>query len=157
MEQITGETSEEKPRLIGCEAMTACLIPAKGVLPLFYPVLNLGAAIVCRDRLFSLKIRVGHNKSDTGEKFTHMLFDIADNPSGLIPFFRLVMKLNHLHLYAARWGATDGALQVRQDDPLQAIVAGKTDEVGDPLRFAELVEVWTGKCSIPPEPKLLEP
>jgi hypothetical protein len=46
---------------------------------------------------------------------------------------------------------------VRQDDPLQAVVAGKTDEVSDPLRFAELIEVWTGKCSIPPEPKLLEP
>ena len=78
IEQIIGETSEEKPRLIGCEAMTACLIPAKGVLPLFYPLLNPGAAIACRDHLFSLKIRVGHYKSDTGEKFTHMPIGLAE-------------------------------------------------------------------------------
>ena len=39
--------------------------------------------------------------------------------------------------------------------PLQAIVAGKPDEVSDPLLFAELVQVRTGKGRIPPEPKLL--
>jgi hypothetical protein len=54
-------------------------------------------------------------------------------------------------------GATDGALQVRQDVPLQAIVDGKPNEVSDPLLFAKLVQVWTGKGRIPPEPKLLEP
>jgi len=52
---------------------------------------------------------------------------------------------------------TDRALQVRQDVPLQTVVAGKPDEVGDPLLFAKLVQVWTGKGRIPPEPKLLEP
>lgn len=43
------------------------------------------------------------------------------------------------------------------NEPLQAAVAVKPNEVGDALRFAERVEVWTGKCCIAPEPKLLEP
>jgi hypothetical protein len=46
MEQIVGETSDEKPCLIGCEAMTACLIPAEGVLSLLYPVFDLSPPIV---------------------------------------------------------------------------------------------------------------
>ena len=82
-----------------------------------------------------------------------MPFDFTDNPPGLNPFLGLVMKLDHLHLYAALWGTTSGALQVRQDEPLQAIVAGKTDEVSDPLLFAKLVQVWTGKGRIPPAAK----
>src|SRR5208283_4650560 len=125
MEQIIGETSEEKPRLIGCETMTACLIPAKGVLPLFYPVLNLGAAIVCRDHLFSLRIRVGHNETDTREEFTHMPFDFTDNPSGFIPSLRLVMELDHPNLYPALCWTTDRALQMGCDELLEAAVAGK--------------------------------
>jgi hypothetical protein len=67
------------------------------------------------------------------------------------------MKLDHPNLYPAPRGATDGALHVRQDEPLQAIVAGKPNEVSDPLLFAKLVQIWTGKCRIPPEPKLIEP
>ena len=46
---------------------------------------------------------------------------------------------------------------MRQDELLQAIVAGKPNEVSDPLLFAKLVQVWTGKGRIPPEPKLFEP
>ena len=86
-----------------------------------------------------------------------MPFYLTDNPSGLIPFLRLVRKLDHPYLNAALWRTTCGPLQVRLDKLLEAVVARKTDEVSDPLRFAELVEVRTGKCSIPPEPKLLEP
>ena len=44
-----------------------------------------------------------------------------------------------------------------QDEPLQAVVAGKPDEVSDPLLFAKLVQVWDGKRNIPSEPKLSEP
>jgi hypothetical protein len=40
---------------------------------------------------------------------------------------------------------------------LEAAVAGKPDEAGDAQVFAELVEPRTGKCRIPPEPKLLKP
>jgi hypothetical protein len=43
------------------------------------------------------------------------------------------------------------------DELLEAAVAGKPNEVSDPLLFAKLVQVWTGKGRIPPEPKLLEP
>ena len=46
MEQIVGETSDEKPCLIRCEAMAARFVPAEGVLPFFYPVFNLSTAIV---------------------------------------------------------------------------------------------------------------
>ncbi len=137
--------------------MAARLVPSQCILSLFYTVFNFSTAIVDRDYLFRFKVRVGHNKSHTREDITNMPFDFADNPSGLIPFFHLVLKLDHLHLHSVLWGATGGALQVRQDDPLQAIVAGKTDEIGDPLLFAELIQAWTGKCSIAPEPKLLEP
>jgi hypothetical protein len=67
------------------------------------------------------------------------------------------MKLDQPYLQPALWGTTDGALQVRQDVPLQAVVAGKTDEVSDPLLFAKLEQAWTGKGRIPPQPKLFEP
>jgi hypothetical protein len=52
---------------------------------------------------------------------------------------------------------SEGALQVRQNVPLQAIVAGEPNEVSDPFLFAKLVQVWTCKGRIPPELKLLEP
>ena len=85
-----------------------------------------------------------------------MPFYFTDNPARPIPFRRLVMKLDHPDLYPAPWGATDGMLQVRQDVPPQAIVAGKPNEVNDPLLFAKLVQVWACKGRIPPEPKLPE-
>ena len=157
VEQVIGETSDKEPCLIRCKAMAARFVPSEGVFPLLYPVFDLSPPIVDRDYSFCFKVRVGHNESDTREEFTHMPFYLADNPSGFIPFLRLVMKLDHLHLYAALWRTTDGALQVRQDVPLQAVVAGKPDEVSDPLLFAEFVQVWTGKGRIPSEPKLLEP
>jgi hypothetical protein len=137
--------------------MTTRLIPPESVLHLFDPVFNLGTTIVNRNYLVCLKMRVGHNKSDTREEFTNVPFDFTDNPSRFIPFLRLVMKLDHPDLYPAPWGATDGMLQVRQDVPPQAIVAGKPNEVNDPLLFAKLVQVWTGKGRIPPQPKLLKP
>jgi hypothetical protein len=40
---------------------------------------------------------------------------------------------------------------------LQAIVAGKPNEINDTLLFAKLVEVWACKGRIPPELKLVEP
>ncbi len=125
-------------------------MPSKGVLSLFYPVFNLGTAIVDRNYFVRLKIRVGHNESDTGEEFTHVPFDFIDNPSGLIPTFSLVMELDHSNLYPALWGTAGGALQVRQDATLEAVVAGKPNKVSDRLLFAKFAEVWTGKCSIAP-------
>lgn len=74
-----------------------------------------------------------------------------------LQLLRLVLKLDHPELYAALWRATDGAHQVSRDVSLQAIVAGKANEAGDPLLFARLVQVRTGKGRIPPDPKLLEP
>jgi hypothetical protein len=157
VEQIVGKTSDKKPCLIGCEAMATRLVPPEGILPFFNAVFNLGTPILNRNYLVRLKIRVGHNKSDTGKEFTHVPLYFTDDPSGFVPFLRLVLKLDRPNLYPAPWGATDGALQVRQDVPLQAIVAGKPNEVSDPFLFAKLVQVWTGKGRIPPEPKLLEP
>ena len=103
------------------------------------------------------EIRIGHNKTDTREELTNMPFDLTNNPSGLIPTLRLVMELYYPHLYPALWGTTDGALQVRQDATLETVVAGNANEVGDPLLFAELVEVRTRKSCISTEPKLFEP
>ncbi len=74
-----------------------------------------------------------------------MPFDLTDNSSGLIPTFSLVMELDDPHLYPALWGTADGALQVRQDATLEAVVAGNPNEVGDPLLFAKFAEVWTGQ------------
>ena len=102
MEQIIGETSEEKPRLIGCEAMTTCLVPSEGVLPFLYAIFYLSPPIVDRDYSLCFHVRVGYNKSDTGEEFTHMPFYLTDNPSGLVPFLSLVIKLDHLYLNAAK-------------------------------------------------------
>ena len=132
-------------------------VPSKRVFPLLYPVFDLSPPIVDRDYSLCFHVRVGYNKSDTGEEFPNMPFDLTDNSSGLIPFLGLVQELDHLDLYAALSRATGGALQVRQDDLLQAVVGRKTDEISDSLLFAKLVQVWTGKGRIPTEPKLLEP
>ena len=66
------------------------------------------------------------------------------------------MKLDYHYLNATLWRTANGAIQVRQDDLLQAVVSWKTDEVSDPLPFAKLVEIRTGKGRIPPEPKTLK-
>ena len=157
VEQIVGQTSDEKPCLIRCKPMAARFVPSKRVFPLLYPVLDLSPPIVDRDYSLCFHVRVGYNKSDTGEEFPNMPFDLTDNSSGLIPFLGLVLELDHLDLYAALWRATGGPLQVRQDDLLQAVVGRKTVEISDSLLFAKLVQVWTGKGRIPTEPKLLEP
>jgi len=47
VQQIVGKTSDKKPYLISCKPMAARLVPSEGVLPLFYPVFNLGTTI-CR-------------------------------------------------------------------------------------------------------------
>jgi hypothetical protein len=86
-----------------------------------------------------------------------MPFYLTGNPSGPIPFLCLVLKLDHPYLNATFWGTTCRPLQVRLDELLEAVVAGKPDEISDPLLFAKLVEVRAGKRSVPPEPKLLEP
>ena len=64
------------------------------------------------------------------------------------------MELDHPYLNATFWRTTTrGAwpLQVRLDELLEAVVAGKPDEVSDPLLFAKLVEIRTCKCCIPLE------
>jgi hypothetical protein len=157
VEQVVGQASDEKPCLIRCKPMATRLVPSEGIFPFFYPVFNLGTAIVNRNYPFRFKMRVGHDKSAAGEEFTRMPFYFTDHPSRLIPFLRLVIKLDYLNLYATRWGSTCGPLQVRLDELLEAVIAGKTDEVGNPLLFAKLVQVRTGKRGITPEPKLLEP
>jgi hypothetical protein len=157
VEQVVGQASDKKPRLIRCKSVATRLVPAEGIFPFFYPVFNLGAAIVNRNYPFRFKMRVGHDKSDAGEEFTRMPFYFTDNPSRLIPFLRLVIKFDHPYLNAALWGATCGPVQVRLDELLEAVIAGKTDEVGDPILFAKLVQVRTGKSGITPEPKALEP
>ena len=118
MEQVIGEASDEEPCLIGCKAMTACLIPAEGVLSLLYPVLDLRPTIVGRNYRVWFYVRVGHDESDAREQFADVPFDFANNPPGLIPFLCLVMELYYLHLHAVIWGTTNGACQVRQDDLL---------------------------------------
>ena len=157
VQQVVGKTSDEKPCLISCEAMAARLVPPQSVFPLLYPVFDLSPPIVDRDYSLCFHVRVGHNKSGTRKEFSHMPFYLADNSSGLIQFLGLVLELDHLHLYSVLWGTAGRPLQVRQNVPLQAIVTGKPNEVSDSLLFAKLVQVWAGKCSIPPEPKLLEP
>ena len=157
VEQVIGKTSDEKPCLIRSKSMAARLVPSEGVLSLFYPVFNLSTTIVNRNYLVCFKVRVGHNKSDTREELTNMPFYFTDNPSGSVPFLRLVMKLDHPYLNATLWRTTDGSLQVRLDEPLEAVVGGDANEVGDALLFAEFVQIGTGKGCIPPEPELLEP
>jgi hypothetical protein len=45
------QTSDEKPCLIGCEAMATRPVPSEGVLSLFYPVFNLSPTIVDPEQL----------------------------------------------------------------------------------------------------------
>jgi hypothetical protein len=68
-----------------------------------------------------------------------MPFYFTDNPSGLILFLRLVMKLYHPYLNATFWRTTGGSSQVRLDELLEVAVAGKPNEVSDQLLFAKLV------------------
>jgi len=157
VEQIAGKTSDKKPCLIGCEAMATGFVPSQGVLPLFYPVFDLSPTIVDRDYLLCFKFRVGHNKSDTWEKFTHMPFDLADNPSGLVPALCPVLDSITLTCMPLSGRTTHGPFHVRSDQPFQATFAGNPNEVSDAMVFAKLIEVGTGKCRVPPEPKLLEP
>ena len=141
VEQIVGKTSDEKPCLIGCKPMATRLVPSEGVLPLFYPVFNLSTTIVNRNYLVRFKIRVGHDKSDTGEEFTHVPFDFTDNPSRFIPFLRLVTQLDHPHLHSALWGTAGSASRSVEYATLEAAVTGKPDEAGDAPAFAKLIEV----------------
>jgi len=100
VQQIVGKASDEKPCLIGCESVATRFVPSKGILSLFYPIFDLSPSIVDRNYLFCCYAGVSHNKSDTGEKFTHVPFDFTDNPSRFILFLRLVMKLNPPYLNA---------------------------------------------------------
>ena len=109
----------------------------------------LRSQIVNGNYFVRLKIRVGHDKSDTGEESTHVPFDFTDNPSRFIPFLRLVTQLDHPSLYPALWGTAGSASRSVEYAALEAAVAGKPDEVGDATVFAELVEPGTGKCRIP--------
>ncbi|HOI94300.1 MAG TPA: hypothetical protein PK250_06295 [Syntrophobacter fumaroxidans] len=145
MEQIVGKTSYKEPSLIGRKPTAARFVPSQGVLSLFYPVFDLSPTIVDRDYLLCFKFRVGHNKSDTWKKFTHMPFDFADNPSGPIPALCPVLEFNHLDLNAAFRGTTNGPFQVRSDEPFQATVAGNPNEVSDAKVFAKLIEAGIGK------------
>ncbi len=111
MEQVIRQTSDEEPCLICCKPMTTCLVPSQGILSFFDPVFNLGTTIVNPNYLVRLKIRVCHNESDTRKEFTHVPFDFTDDPSGIIPYLRLVLELDHPDLYAALWRATGGPLQ----------------------------------------------
>jgi hypothetical protein len=157
VEEVIGHASDKKSCLICREAMAARLVPSERVLPLLDPVFNFGTTIVDLDYLFRFDVRVGYDESDTGKEFAHMPFYLTDNPSGLVPFLGLIIKLDHPYQSAALWRTTCGPLQVRLDELLQDVVAGKTDEVSDPLLFAKLIEVWTGKSRIPTDPKALEP
>jgi len=125
VEQIVGQTSDEKPRLIRCKPPATCLVPSEGVLPFFYPVFNLTPTVVCGNYFVRFKLGVGHNKSDAREEFAGVPFNLADNPPRLIPFLRLVMKLDHPYPNAALWRTTCGPLGVRQDDLPQAVVDRK--------------------------------
>jgi hypothetical protein len=60
-------------------------VPSDAVLSLFYPVLSLSPTVVDRANLLCFKIRVGHNKSDTWEKFTHVPFYFTEQPFGAYP------------------------------------------------------------------------
>ena len=101
------------------------LVPSEGVLPLFYPVFDLSPPVVDLDYSLRFHVRVGHDKSDTREKFVHMPFDFADNPSGSILALRLVTELDHLHLHPS-FGGRGGTLQMGFNQLLEAVVAGVT-------------------------------
>ncbi len=137
--------------------MATRLVPSEGVLPFLYPVFNLSTTIVSRNYLVFFKIRVGRNESGTREELTRVPFYFTDHPSGFIPAICLIMELDRTHLYPALWGTTDRAFQVTLDVLFKAVVGGDADEVSNPVLFAVLVEVRTGKCRIAPEPRLLEP
>ena len=115
------------------------LVPSECVLPFFYVVFNLCTAIANRNYLVCFKVRVGHNKSDTRKKFSYVPLYLTNNLPGLIPALRLVIKLDHPNLYPALWWTTDSASRSVEYAPLQTVVAGKPDEVSDPLLFAKLL------------------
>jgi hypothetical protein len=104
VKQVIRKTSDEEPCLIGCEAMAARFVPPESVFSFLYPVFDLSPPIVDRDYSFCFHVRVGHDESDAREEFPDMPFYFADNPSGLIPFLSLVMKLDHFYLNATLWG-----------------------------------------------------
>jgi hypothetical protein len=101
--------------------------------------------------------QIAGKTSDTREEFTNVPFYFTNSSSGLIPALSLIMELDHPHLYAGLWGTTGSASRSVEYVPFQAAVAGNPNEAGDATVFAKLVEAGTGKCRIPPEPKLLEP
>jgi len=99
VKQIVGKTSDEKPGLVGCKAMTAGLVPSEGVFPLFYPVFNLGTTVVGLAHSFGLQPGVGYDESDPWEKLSRMPLHLADDPAGPVPGLRLILKIDKLDLH----------------------------------------------------------
>ncbi len=82
-----------------------------------------------------------------------MPFGLTDNPTRFILFLRLVTQLDYPHLHSALWGTAGSASRSVQYAAFEVAVAGKPNEVSDPLLFAKLVQVWTSKGRIPPGAK----
>ena len=51
MKEIVSDHAHEQPGLIGLEPVTACFVPAKGILALFDPILHIAPAVVDLDHL----------------------------------------------------------------------------------------------------------
>ncbi len=95
--------------------MTAGLVPAKGVLAFFDPILHVTPAVVGLDHLGLGQTGVGHDETDPGEELPGVPFDLADHPARLGPTFSLVTEINDLDLDAAFGRPADRSPKMRFD------------------------------------------
>ena len=70
------------------------LIPAKSLLALLDPVLNIDPAVIDLDHLGLGQPGVGHDEIGPREQLASMSFDLADHPPRLVPVFGLVAEVD---------------------------------------------------------------
>ena len=56
MQEVVCQKAHLQPSLIGLKSMTTGLVPAQGVLSLFYPILDIGSAVIDCDHLLRRQV-----------------------------------------------------------------------------------------------------
>ena len=157
VKQVVGQGSHLEAGLIGPEAVAASLVPAKSVLPLLDPVLDISPTIVDLHHLHPREPKVGHDEIDFGEHLPWGPFQFADHPAGPRPALGTVVEIENLDLRPPLGRAANGPCEMGINESLQVLILGQSDEVGDPLLLAVLVDVRIGKSGVAPKPEQLEP
>ena len=157
MKQVVGQGPHLETSMVSPEAVAAGLVPAKGVFALLDPVLDISPAIVDLHHLRPVEPGVGHDETDLREYLPLGPFQFADHTAGPRPALGTVVEIENLDLRSPLGRAANGPCEMGINESLQVLILGQSDEVGDPLLLAVLVDIRIGKSGVAPKPEQLEP